>query len=260
MLAELPEIELPEGFHDEVMQKVKAEAGEPRKKSRTIWYIGSFATAAAAVAVVLMLTLPDFGQNQWSYGDFTAVADAAPRATELPQAMIVPAAPAAEPEMAMGGFNYDFDLSLDIVTEAEVPMGRMDMQLWSQSLELEDTMAQPAISAFTFPQHLPTELLDSEISDNFAFTFEIFIAVDDIDYAQEAIRNMGALDDETAFQLILQPAFEDLESAFAALYALGTVEEYRVIASTSAQRHMQRNYEILQEANTIFITLLHDAP
>jgi hypothetical protein len=348
MLAELPEIELPEGFHDEVMQKVKAEAGragpKPKKKSRTIWYIGSFAAAAAAVAVI-MLTVTDFGQNQWNYGEFAAVADAAPpmaaeaeaameifdldldlefalgggydfdidfdsdfgytleaetpislidtrlyqrnygdfatgagiasRGTEIPETVTVPGivmapetvmAPAAEPEAAMEIFGLeledDLDLELGFVfaPEVGVPIARPDAELWSQNLD--DVWAQAVtVSVFPFPEHLPTDLLDFELSEYFAFTFEIFIAVDDMEYARETIDDMGGVDDEIANGMILQPAFEDLEATFTALYALGVVEEYRVTATnTLVLSNMGRVYEIWQEANTIFITLLHEEP
>lgn len=250
ILAELPEMELPEGFHDEVMAKIKAEAKKPRvkKKSRTIWYIGSFATAAAAAAVI-MLTFSDFGQNNWSTEGF---ADAAPMTESANQAAgLVPEAAMAM-DMDMEQFEADFALEAPIARMDAQHLGEFENRVWTQVV---------TTSVSHFPDHLPTDLLHFDLSEHFAFTFEIFIAVDDINHAQEAIYNLGEPINETPFGITLQPASEDLETVFTALYALGIVEEYRITSTNTALlSDLRRVDRILEEANTITVTLLHNAP
>jgi len=263
MLAELPEIELPNGFHEEIMKKVRPEhrRGELRspankKNRRTIWYIGSFATAAA-VMVAFMITVLDFGQNQWAYGDLMSVADVAPFVAD----------------------TEDMDIAMEIMEIAEMPiaqfaapeaaMGRMDVQVESEGIwnygriwSEDDEWAQAvSTSVFPYPDHLPTDLLDFELAEYFASTFEITIRVDDLFYAQEAIHGLGTPQDDFGLAIKLQPDFADLEATFIALYALGIVEEYRItMTNTLALSNMQQIFEALESANTIFITLLQDVP
>jgi len=279
MLADLPEIDLPEGFHDEVMQKIHYEnrRGElrspaPKKNRRTIWYIGSLTTAAAAV-IAILITVIGF-ENNWGQPEFTTVADAAPQIA--PQATPAPAAEMrarqAEPEPA-GEAEADFymDFAMDFSPEygavaepfaamAEMPMtqgrGHMDAQLWGFNLD-DDAYQATNVSVFSFPDHLPTDLIDLDHAYSYAFTFQIFIAVDDLEYAREAIRNLGA----PYSQMTLQPAFEDLPATFAALYALGIVEEYRVTATnTLVLSNMQHVMDLSEAANTIDIFLLQNYP
>jgi len=63
MLAKLPEIELPEDFHDEVMSKIKLGG---KRKRPIVRYIGPLAVAAALV--VIMVAVLDFGP---AYEDFS---------------------------------------------------------------------------------------------------------------------------------------------------------------------------------------------
>jgi hypothetical protein len=59
----------------------------------------------------------------------------------------------------------------------------------------------------------------------------------------------------------LQPAFEDLEAAFIALYNLGIVEEYRVTTTDIlALNDAEQAADLRDGANTIFITLLQHEP
>jgi len=281
MLAELPEIDLPEGFHDEVMQKIHYEnrRGElrppaPKKNRRTIWYIGSLTTAAAAV-IAILITVIGF-ENNWGQPEFTAVADAAPQIA--PQATPTPAAEVrvrqAEPEPAgeaeadfYMGFYTDFNMDsspeygtlaepFGIMTEMQMTQGRgsLDAQVWSLDLD-DDAYQATSFNVFLFPDHLPTDLIDLNATyDGYVFMFQIVIAVDDVEYAQQAIRGMGAED-----QMALRPPTEDLEATFVALYNLGVVEKYTITTtSTLVLSNMQHATDLLEAANTIDIFLLQN--
>jgi len=283
LLADLPEIDLPEGFHDETMQKLHNEhrmddhkggtlppatqsSHNPKpnpKRRRAIIYIGSFTSAAAVLLAVLITTL-NLGQS---------TADLAPMAMEAPEAA------AGQPFAARlvdAEFNFDDAdfygeaweygiMAAEALTERpepEIAMGRTQAQLWDA---FENDLWAQAITtdAFPFPDHLPTDHLDPNLAEiyGFAFTFEIIITVDDFDYAREAIINLGATYHEMMLEMVLQPAFEDLETTFAALYALGTIEEYRVTSTnTLVLSNAQHIMDAQADANTISIILLHNLP
>ena len=299
MLAELPEIELPEGFHDEVMQRVQKEAHRRNayrasaKKRRAVWYIGSFTAAAAMVAIIITVTNLNFGPTL----QFDAVA-------EVPRAIMATPAPytamTAEPEAAGGLWTwvqdeaeaveeesttlnmrlvpldedeYADDADDDFIVAQEAPVtpeeifedepdffaeadedgADMDMAplIAAAPLPVGDVFdALTTISIVPFPDKLPTEDPIFTTEDRFAVTFELTIAVDDISYAQQL-----------ADQMDLQPTYEDLEATFYALYALGTVHEYRVmVTDIYAIEDTYRAAEILARANKISIIFLQKMP
>ncbi|MCL2573774.1 MAG: hypothetical protein FWE34_04380 [Defluviitaleaceae bacterium] len=235
-LAELPEIDLPEGFHNETMQRIRAEAANisRKKKSRIIWYIGSFSTAAAAT-IAILLVFTNFG-NTYTTGEIAEF--------DAPTAWIAPHGieeRIADPEIAIAHTPTNGS-----ITRSNDP--------FSDS-------SQQAITTITYlrPAHLPTDLIDFDLGDRYALTFQIIIAVDDIAYAQESIRTLGISFYESVFNISIQPSFEDLEAIFTQLYALGNVEEYSItIADTWVLSNMQQINDLITNANTITVILLQN--
>jgi len=131
ILADLPEIELPEGFHDEVMQKIKEAAPSipARAKRRPlVRYIGLLVAAAALVFIVVAVL--DFGIAPIGQGGgmapvpFAAVAEAEPEQWSAPEAQLgvtaaTPAPTAAEAPLMRGAFDIVFDNNFDDFTELE---------------------------------------------------------------------------------------------------------------------------------------------
>ena len=209
-LGNLPQHDLPEGFHEEIMAKVRREAG--LKKARKRWKLYGFAgglTAAAAVVFVVAVLL-----NMQPYMHVT-----------LPPAVTAPAAappPAAGFSVLADSFDY------------EMP------EAAAAPFYIPDFGAEHLRIGSHYPEILPTQesVLYGLDMERFDVRFEIRIAVEDINAAQTQIQmrpwtwTMGlvlqeqARHESAAMDLLLEFEFEELEEAFELLYTLGTVEEY----------------------------------
>ena len=232
ILAEMPEIELPEGFHDEVMQKLKAEAAGPKlgkpkakKKSRAIWYAGSFAAVAAAAvfAAVMLVSEPNF----------TADAEPAPLAMAAPTPMPEMAAAAAEPEAPMAPFA------------ADAPIGRMDAQIWVDDYYGEMAMEIEAdFHLYEWADAVFSML--SEPEGRYALNIGIMIEPYDMAYAQSRLIELSGFDDAA---MLVSTDFDNFPEVFMFLLSLGHLADY----------HMPPT-EIWEGEDVIFITLLHNQP
>ena len=98
-LSDLPEAELPVGFHESVMEKVRAKK---RAKKTMLWKrYAAVAACAALVFVGAMRLMPDFGANS---AETEAAAGGADIAAQMEEGAVSPAeAPAAAETPSLGG-------------------------------------------------------------------------------------------------------------------------------------------------------------
>ncbi|MCL2376482.1 MAG: hypothetical protein FWC76_03695 [Defluviitaleaceae bacterium] len=262
ILADLPEIELPEGFHDEVMAKIKevgAASGRPKKRP-LVRYIGPFVAAAALVFIVMAVL--DFGPSPMDYGGGIAQAPIAAIAEAEVEAELW-----ATPSMARA-FDEDFDAFDDAFENFE---WYSDYELFGTGIavafvggsleeQFENAGFPTSIVSHMFfpygPDHLPTDNLHFDTEYRFAITFDITILVEDLAQATHALNDLGA----QAPVMALQPAFEDLEATFTALYALGTVQEYHMTITDAwalmVSGPRNRIASAWEEANTINVIFI----
>jgi len=221
-LAELPEIELPAGFHDEVMAKIRKEAKPKQKKPLNYKVIGSFA-AAAALVVIAVVTVMDFGQRVAESPQEAAapmmIMDAMPESEPI---LTAPMSPPSDAGVIAGG-------NFAVGDEAY----GSDLTLWSN-----------AWRGFSFED----EEFDSDLEFQFgalpsrltAADFEITVVVDDVEYALSVVERLGGH--------VLCLSYEDLESILAVLRTLGSVST------------QWRETGAWEQNNIIIITLLQNSP
>jgi len=127
-------------------------------------------------------------------------------------------------------------------------------------------------SVISYPTGLPTEHTSFSTPDRFSISYEIRIVVDNPDYAVESLNGypgqasnfrLISSGNSTSIEAILAVEFEDLNSVFADLYAIGIVEEYRVTAWDMTSFDENDDYEYWHarwaENNTIAITFIDQA-
>lgn len=110
-LGNLQELDLPEGFHLEIMTRVRGEAVYKLRKRQSLFkLVGGLATAAALVSVTFFL--PDFS----SHRDFDYYTQSQSQADQIPQiardGLTEPATAAVQPPAAIFGFNIP-DVAVD---------------------------------------------------------------------------------------------------------------------------------------------------
>ena len=200
VLAELPEIELPAGFHNEVMAKIREEGKPKKKKPLNFRVIGSFA-AAAALVIIVAATIIDFGSR---------VAEI----TETPAAALAPA-------MDMDVMNDELFPPLPSLPftfqDSDIALGEAfdtEEDEFGWGLELRAGAAAGELYNYGF---------------TLAVTYEITIIVDDMAYALNVINGLGGH--------ILQPAHEELDYIFSVLHTLGVVSTQRHIATEWEQNN-----------------------
>ena len=251
MLAELPEIELPEGFHDEVMQKVRAEAKMPgaerpkaKKKSRAMWYIGSLATVAAAV--LIMVILPDFGADFTADAEPAPVAMATPAPAPAPPGEVMTGAGAAEEAEAEPEVLGDMVAAAPFAVEA--PLARMDerLQLWSNDHDLYYGALEMEADFNLYDWAEAVFSLLSQPEGRYALNIGIVIRPYDMAYAQNRLLELSGFDDAA---MLLSTDFDNFPEVFMSLLALGELADFNM-----------RPTGIWEGEDVIFITLLHNRP
>ncbi|MCL2396522.1 MAG: hypothetical protein FWC93_00460 [Defluviitaleaceae bacterium] len=258
-LAELPQIDMPSDVRRNAMAKIQQERQEKRRKMPKIWHFGGLAAAAAVVAILV------FGTDFWpDYASITSVVDEAEeranfRMPHVPGATgVVPnAAFTAElSESAMDFEVVDSDLSLQARSygwnmhdmDMEMAMSATPVAVGQTLEEIFDDMARRqvytgALNNFTsttaYPRHLPTDNIIFHTPERFAISFDIRIAVEDVNTSQVMVEELpGQIrdayvifedsDSGRIFENSMAFDFEELEQTFISLYGLGIVEEYRL--------------------------------
>jgi len=272
-LKNLPEIDLPDGFHDNVMNKIRDEAArqKARKRRKISGAIGGL--AAAAAVVFIMAFVLDFGAGDPQYaGDFAAMP--VPQMVEIPMPMA--AAGEADSPGSWARFADDAEMSADaeFMTNIDaIPPAFLGFTLEEQfdnvmATRDDEPNRMAVISAVSFPDRLPTDAINFYTPDRFAISFELRVVTDDFDAAMHVAGSLaGEMDhvhswhygDFIRNDIVMAFEFEELEEIFVMLYDLGIVEEYRSIIVDTWLFDDAEEADMAMEAHgNVILTLISD--
>ena len=255
-LKNLPEIDLPIGFHQEAMAKVRQEAAKPKtkpRKWRRIYTVaGSLAAAAAIFAAVFMMPLEENAAQQAT--DF-ALTEPQTAEIETPMRSAI-----IEAETGIGIVEFAADIA---------PMTPISADFTLEEQFENITTDTTLINTTSFPEHLPTETINFHTEDRFAISFELRVVTEDFDAALQIAGEMvGEMDYIHSWQygdlirndLAMAFEFEELEEVFTALYDLGVVEEYStIIVDTWLLEDEEEAYLAMEAHGNVILTLIGEA-
>jgi len=254
----LPEIDLPDGFHQEAMAKVRQEVAKSAKPKPRKWHkiyaaVGSLA-AATAIFVAVFITPFEEGAPQQA-DDFMTTAPA-PLTAETPMMRSAPIEAEADIDIA----EFAADIALVAPASADITLEE----------QFENTTTDTTlINTTPFPEHLPTETINFHTEDRFAISFELRVITEDFDAALQIAGEMAEeMDYIHSWQygdlirndLAMAFEFEELEEVFTALYDLGVVEEYStIIVDTWLLEDEEEAYLAMEAHGNVILTLIGEA-